>query len=102
MSMNDFVYYLGLVRDFIFKAYSIGVFVIGNGAIFMGCIFLIYKVYQKCQIRKVTKQYAKKIHESQLLQKTFGAMTPEEKEKLKKTGKAESTVKFEFDSLTAT
>lgn len=99
---NEQIQIFNFVQHIILTVHHWAVQVIGNVGIVAIFVFIIYKIYQKCKIKSVTKKYAKKINDSQILQKTFSSMTPEEKEKLEKTGKAETTYHLDLDTMKTT
>ncbi len=85
--------------DILLKIYRGVVFFLGNATLIL--IFVTYgvKIYQHFKMKKITKEYAEKIHKSNFLYDALGKMTDEEKERLKKDPKSSTKVTLDFNDV---
>lgn len=85
--------------NILLKIYNGIVFFLGNATLII--IFVTYgvKIYQHFKMKKITKEYAEKIHKSNFLYEALGKMTDEEKERITKDPNASTKVTLNFDDV---
>lgn len=83
----------------LFTIYSIIIYSLGNASLIVLIAYYGVKIYQHFKLKKITKEYAEKIHKSNFLYDAAGKMSEEEQKKMKENGKATTKVTLNFDDI---
>lgn len=90
------------IGSILFLIYKLLVILFGNVLLIYLIGLAIYSIIKKINVTKYNKSVADKLKDSNMFTDMFGKMTDEEKAKLEKTGKAETEVKLDLDTLKTT
>jgi uncharacterized lipoprotein YehR (DUF1307 family) len=77
----------------------VSIFILGNFTLLLILVWVGIKIYRFVVMKVTTKEFAKKLYASNYVNEAFGNMTDEEKERLKKDGKAETKVTLNFSDM---
>lgn len=85
--------------NFLYKVYNYVVFFLGNATLITLVVYWGVKIYQFFKMKSVTKEYAKKIHESRFLYDIGSKMTEEEKKAMEENESATTKITLNFDDV---
>lgn len=83
----------------LYNIYNFIVFFLGNTTLIILFIYWGVKIYQFFKMKAVTKEYAKKIHESRFLYDIGSKMTEEEKKVMEEKKSATTKITLKFDDV---